>query len=277
MLTERDYSISMGQMRGVPLRQAVPAIARAGYSGLVLSLQVYRDAVASGLSEADIRSLFSDHGVQVESLDGLIDWMAGTPVPPELNDFRDHKAFFEAAAAIGAPRVNAVELFHHDPGLAAMADGFAALCEGAAAYGLAVSLEFSPIGSLRNLEFASGMVEVAGQANGGLLLDTWHFARSGGRPEDIAAIPAERIFGLQVCDVGPLAHDSLMDEAMHHRLLPGEGYGNVAEVLAACAAHGIRQPLSAEVFDDALLALPLDEMLERTIAAMRRVSPWEKS
>lgn len=277
MLTERDYSISMGQMRGVPLRQAVPAIARAGYSGLVLSLQVYRDAVASGLSEADIRSLFCDHGVQVESLDGLIDWMAGTPVPPELNGFRDHMAFFEAAAAISAPRVNAVELFHHDPGLAAMADGFAALCGGAAAYGLAVSLEFSPIGSLRNLELASGVVEAAGQANGGLLLDTWHFARSGGRPEDIAAIPAERIFGLQVCDVGPLAHDNLMDEAMHHRLLPGEGYGNVAEVLAACAAHGIRQPLSAEVFDDALLALPLDEMLERTIAAMRRVSPWEKS
>ena len=24
-----------------------------------------------------------------------------------------------------------------------------------------------------------------------------------------------------------------------------------------------------------MLALPLDEMLERTIAAMRRVSPWE--
>ena len=276
MLTERDYSISMGQMRGVPLQVAVPAVARAGYSGLVFSLQVYRGAVAFGLSDQDIRRLFSDHGVQVECLDGVIDWMPGTPVPPELGGFRDQRAFFEAAAAIGAPQINAVELFHYDPGQAAMADGFAVLCEGAAAYGLTVSLEFSPIGSLLNLEFANGVVEAAGQENGGLLLDTWHFARSGGRPEDIAVIPAERIFGLQVCDVGPQAHDSLMDEAMHHRLLPGEGHGNVAEVLAACAALGIRQPLSAEVFDDDLLALPLDEMLERTIAAMRRVSPWEK-
>lgn len=277
MLTEQDYSISMGQMRGVPLRQAVPAVARAGFTGLVFSLQVYRDAVASGLSDQDIRALFSDHGVQVECLDGVIDWMPGTPVPPELNGFRDHRAFFEAAAAIGAPRLNAVELFHYDPGQAAMADGFAALCDGAAGYSLSVSLEFSPIGSLRNLEFANGIVEAAGLANGGLLLDTWHFARSGGKPEDVAAIPPERIIGLQVCDVGPVAHENLMDEAMHHRLLPGEGHGRVAEVLAACAAHGIRQPLSAEVFDDRLLALPLDEMLERTIAAMRRVSPWESA
>jgi sugar phosphate isomerase/epimerase len=276
VLTERDYSISMGQMRGVPLRVAVPAIARAGFSGLVLSLQVYRDALSSGLSDKDILSLFSDNGAQVECLDGVIEWMVGTPVPPDLCGFRDHLAFFEAAAAIGAPRINAVELFHHDPGPTAMADGFAGLCAGAAGYGLSVSLEFSPIGSLRNLEFSNDIVAAAGQANGGLLIDTWHFARSGGRPEHIAGIPAERIFGLQVCDVGAESHDNLMDEAMHHRLLPGEGYGRVAEVLAACAVHGIRQPLSAEVFADALLALPLDEMLERTIAAMRRVSPWEK-
>ncbi len=275
MLGAGDYTISLGQMRGVPLRKALPALARAGFAGFALSIDAYRAAREAGLSDADIRALVADNGLAIEWLDGLICWLPGAPVPPGLLAAKDLAEFFDAAAAIGAPMVNAVEIFGHDPGEAAKVDGFAALSDGAQKQGLKVSLEFTPIGSIPDLPAAARIVEAAAHGNGGILFDTWHFTRSHGTIEQIAAVAPDRLFALQVSDTGAPGQCSLFDETMHHRLLPGEGQGRVADLLAFFAAHGVKRALSAEVFNDALLALPLGEMLSRTIAAMRRVSPWE--
>lgn len=278
MLGAGDYTISLGQMRGVPLRQCLPAVAKAGFSGFVLGIDAYLAARASGLGDGDIRALAADNGLSVEWLDGLICWLPGAPFPPVAPGARlvtDPAEFFDIAAAIGAPMVNAVEIFGFDPGHDAMIAGFSALCAGAKARGIAVSLEFTPIGSIPDLPGAASIIEAAGYDNGGILFDTWHFARSHGTLDQIAAVDPSILFGLQVSDTGSAARGSPVNETMHHRLLPGEGDGRVAEVLSVCAAHGVRRPLSAEVLSDALLALPLEEMLSRTIRAVRKVSPWE--
>lgn len=269
MLGAGDYTISLGQMRGVPLRECLPALVTAGFSGFALSMDAYAAARATGLSDADIRAFVADNGLEIEWLDGLIEWLPGA------QKVTDPAEFFDTAAAIGALMVNAVEIFGFDPGQAAKVDGFSALCEAAKKHGLNVALEFTPIGSIPDLPAAARIIEASARENGGILFDTWHFARSHGWLDQIAAVPPDRLFALQVSDTGPAPHHSLFDEAMHHRQLPGEGHGSVATVLAACAAHGVKRPLSAEVLGDTLLALPLAQMLSRTIDALGKVSPWE--
>lgn len=276
MLGAGTYTISTGQMRQVPLTQSVPAIARAGYSGFVLGVDVYLRARESGLSDADIRALVADNGLEIEYFDGLVCWMPGAPAPtppPGLRMVTEPQAFFDAAAAVDAPMVNAVEVFGYNPGQAAAIDGFGAVCDGAAASGLRLCLEFTPLGAVPAIGDAWAIVEGAGRANGGVLCDCWHFARSNGTDADIRAVPADRIFGIQLCDVLPTPRENPFDEALHHRLLPGEGAGDVAGTLRSLWNHGVRRPWSAEVYSDAVMNLPLGEMLETTIAAMRKVTP----
>ena len=274
MLTAGDYSISLAQLRGVPLDEALPAIARAGFRGCVLSLDVYRAARDAGMSDGEIRSLVGDLGLEIEYLDAMICWLPGAPLPPGANFPTDPEVFFDAAAAIGAPMVNAVEIFGYAPGPAATNDGFAALCQGAEGYGLKVCLEFTPLGSIPDLAAAKSVLDGAGCANGGVLFDTWHFVRSGGALADIASLSPERYFGLQVSDTDRVAHASAFDEALHHRKLPGQGSGQLAQVLAACAALGVSRALSAEVLSDELASLPVDERLAATMSALRVVSPF---
>jgi sugar phosphate isomerase/epimerase len=277
MLTCDDYSISLAQLRGVRLHDALPALAEAGFRGFVLSRDVYQAERDAGLSDGDIRRLIADHGMEIEYLDGMICWLPGAPLPalpPGVTMVADPTAFFEAAAAIGAPMVNAVEIFGHDPGHAAMVDGFAGICQAALSFGLKICLEFTPLGSIPDLASAKRVLVGAGADNGGVLFDTWHFARSGGMPDDIATLPKERFFALQVSDTDRKPHDNAFDEALHHRVLPGQGSGNLLETLQACASHGVRRPLSAEVLSDALAALPVPERLRLTMAAVKSVSPF---
>lgn len=276
MLTTGDFSISHGQMRQVPLRDSLPAIARAGFKGVVIGMDVYLAARDAGLSDQDIRGLVADNGLEVEYLDGLVHWMPGAPEPQAPAGVRlisDPQAFFDAASGIGAPMINMVEVFNFNPGQEAAIEGYSRICDGAKQHGLSICLEFTPLGAVRGLPEANAIVEAAGRDNGGILLDTWHFARSGGTPDDIRAVPAGRILGLQISDVEAKPQANLFHEAMHARHLPGEGQGNVREAIAAAIGHGVRRPLSAEVYRDELMALPLDDMLARTIEALRNVMP----
>jgi sugar phosphate isomerase/epimerase len=58
-----------------------------------------------------------------------------------------------------------------------------------------------------------------------VLVDALHLSRSGGGPADVAAVPAERIAYVQLCDAPAKAppFDRLVHEARNERLHAGEG------------------------------------------------------
>ena len=68
----------------------------------------------------------------------------------------------------------------------------------------------------------------------GLAVDLLHLVRSGGAPDDIAAIPQELIFYAQFCDSNDLsANQDYATEAGSHRLTPGEGKLPIQEFIQA--------------------------------------------
>ncbi len=123
-----------------------------------------------------------------------------------------------------------------DPDQARLKDNFGKFCALAAAHGLTADLEFMPWTAVKNLKQAQAIVENAGHANGGVLIDALHFDRSDSTLEDIENLPANRIHYAQICD-GPVPYDP-SDEGMIHiaraeRLLPGDGGIKLAGMIRA--------------------------------------------
>ena len=96
------------------------------------------------------------------------------------------------------------------------------------------------------------MVHGADRVNGGLNVDTWHCARTGTTPDELRALPSERVFAIQLSDAPLEAEDNLIEATLHDRALPGEGALDLAGYLGALRHSGVRCPVGVEVFSDAL-------------------------
>ena len=103
-----------------------------------------------------------------------------------------------------------------------------------------------------NLAAARRIVEAAGEANGGVLIDALHFDRSDTTLAEIAAMPAARINYVQFCD-GPADYDpsdaGLIEVARRARLMPGEGGIDLAGLARAIPADAV---ISIEIPNHAL-------------------------
>ena len=98
-------------------------------------------------------------------------------------------------------------------------------------------LEFLPIFTVGTLADAVAVVTEADRPNGAVLVDTLHLARSGGSPDDLAPRARRLLPYLQVADAPaePPGREraALRDEALHGRLLPGDGELPLGAALAA--------------------------------------------
>ncbi|TFV88914.1 sugar phosphate isomerase/epimerase and 4-hydroxyphenylpyruvate domain-containing protein [Blastococcus sp. CT_GayMR16] len=83
----------------------------------------------------------------------------------------------------------------------------------------------------------------------GLCLDSFHVLSRNGDPAGFAAVPAEKLFFLQLADAPQLDMD-VLQWSRHHRLFPGQGALDLAGFLAHVLAAGYAGPLSLEVFND---------------------------
>jgi sugar phosphate isomerase/epimerase len=156
---------------------------------------------------------------------------------------------------------------------AAVVERFAALCDRADPAGVAVVLEFLPIFTVGRLADAVGIVEEVGAPNGAVLVDTLHLSRSGGDADDLRTIPARLLPYLQLADAPaePPARtpEALREEALHGRLLPGDG--DLPLVATLLAVPDV--PLSVELRSRSLMSSYPDpvERARAVLAATERL------
>jgi sugar phosphate isomerase/epimerase len=244
-----------------PLRQRIEAASAGGFDGLSLWVRDIERARAEGLSDADIGTMFADHGIEVAELDPVWSWLPGADrdVPfsqdpfgvlqPKVDDF------LRLADAVGGRSLNACDIFGGDWSLDDAAEAFAGLCDRAAEHGLLVHLEFLPWSAIGDIRTASEVARRADRANAGVMVDSWHFFRGNPDFEALRAVPGSLISGIQLNDA-PLAPEAdLMDASMRSRQLPGEGQLAVGELLEALDHIGAIAPRGVEVFSDELRQL----------------------
>ena len=272
MLGPSDLVLCAGTLLHASFVERVKAASAAGFSAISLWSEDYERARAAGLSPADMRSILADHGLEIAELDAVTRWLP-TNDDTVLDGPFDHGAdeLLAIADAVGGRSLNVVEIFGTRVPVQVAAEAFAHLCDRAREHGLLVHLEFLPWSAVPDLASAWEIVRLADRPNGGVLLDTWHHIRSREGNAALRAVPADRIFALQLSDAPAEPDGDMLDETMRRRRLPGEGDGNLAEVIRVLDEVGCRAPVGIEVFSDTLSALPPDEVARRAADATRRV------
>lgn len=250
--------------------QRVRSAAAAGYAGIGLGAADYLSARRSGIAEDDLRGFLARAGLEVVELEFLRDWWTDADV---RGTRLEEDVLLHLAGLVGAQQIN-VGLFDRVPD-DVVRRGFERLCARAARHGLRIGLEFMPYAELRTLSAARALVEDVGAPNAGLVLDAWHWHRSGGTLAEVADVArAGLVVSVQLCDALPEPMADLREEGRHHRQLPGEGVVDLDAWLAALAP-ALTGPhpatVATEVLSDAVVAGGAAQACRLTHDAGRRV------
>jgi len=267
--------------RDVSFRTRVEAAAAGGFTAISLWGRDYQRARDDeGLSDADMRHLLADNGVQVGEVDPAWWWLPGAEatahaIPAEFDTeevFRfGERELFAVADAVGARSLNAVDVFGGDWDVDEAIEAFGGLCDRAAEHGLVIHLEALPWSKIPDVGAAWEVVGSAARSNGGIAVDAWHFFRAGADHQALRTVPGEHVLGVQLDD-GPAAPEAnLLEATLHERLLPGEGEFDLPGLVATLRHIGCDAPIGVEVFSDELHQLPPAEAARRAGAATRRL------
>jgi len=260
------------QYRGV-----LDAAVEHGYRGVSLGVIDSGLAEAAGLSLDGFLAQFAERGLETPIVEAVSGWGQGQ-ADAEIDS--QVLPVLDVAARAGAETVVAISMEPTIPSVDVAGRGFARVCHLAADRGLKASIEFFPWGGIPDISTVWDVVQAAGTPNGGIVLDTWHWARSPNGPdfETLAGIPGDRIHVLQLDDAAPDPEEDLMQETLRGRLLPGEGVAGVVDVLGALREIGATPLVAPEVFSRELFALGAPEMARRVAEATRSVlreAGWE--
>jgi sugar phosphate isomerase/epimerase len=172
----------------------------------------------------------------------------------------------EAAALLKAGHVLVVI---SDPEPERAAARFAECCAAAEPLGIRVALEFQSYSPVRTVAQAMRMIAASGCRNAGLAVDALHLDRGGGRPSDLAGVPPERLFFVQLCDAPAQRPppEALRREARTGRLYPGEGALPLSELMDALPRD---VPLDIETPREGSAQSPMAEQARLAAESARR-------
>jgi sugar phosphate isomerase/epimerase len=256
-MTDRIFSLAALTVLELSPPDMVEAAARAGYSHVGLRLvpateqEQHFPLVADAGLRRQTQARLRDTGIKVLDLEIL-------RLKPETC-----VADFEPILALGA-ELGGTELLvaGNDPDEARLTERFAALCDLAARYGIHPHLEFMPWTDVRDLRQAMRVVANADRANGCVLVDAFHFNRSGSSLDDLAQLAPQRMRYAQLCDVAgpvPAEMDEILRQARNERRFPGEGDADLVGLLRGLPPS---VPLSLEI--------PTRQLLEQGMSGEQR-------
>ena len=253
---DRLLSIAAATVADLSPADTVTVAGQAGFdgAGIWFDPATWTDATTN-----EVRRRLDDSGVVALDVEPVILGADGDP----------GDALIDAAIGLGARNVLVAS---RHPDHAATIERFAQLCDRAAPGGITCVLEFLPIFVVNDLAAAASIVTAAGRPNGAILVDSLHLARSGGTVTDVAdlmAASSDLFPYLQIADAPADAPADLYHEALHGRLLPGDGALPLHELLDAVPDV----PLSLEL-RSASVREAYPDPLERSaavLAATRRL------
>jgi sugar phosphate isomerase/epimerase len=173
-----------------------------------------------------MRTALADNGVKVAGVEYF-------PILPD-HDVQSYVPGLALGAELGGSRA----VTHiHDMDSARAVESIGRLCELAAAEGLSLGVEFTPMTrGCASLEQAVWLVDQVGRPDFAIGVDCLHLIRSGAAAEDVARLDARYFSNGQICDGHGLHRaETYMHEA-HDRELPGMGDFPLTAILNALPA-----------------------------------------
>ena len=223
------FSLAHLTVLGLPPPEMARVAARTGYRTVGLRLIRVTDTTPGYPLMHDPAMLRETKAALAETGVGVLD-IEFVRITPDI-DVDALEPFMAAGAELGARHVITAP---YDPDHARLVDRLGAIAALAGRYGLGAVLEFFPWTGVPDLGTAATVVEAAGRADIGILVDTLHFDRSASTVEQLGRIPAQRLPFVHVSDA-PVQASYTMEELLHagraERLPPGEGGIDIKGIL----------------------------------------------
>lgn len=260
-MSQRLISLAAGIMPEATPSQLIECAAASDFDlgGMWIERETWTPATTRA-----IRQQARDAGVEL--LDCEVAWIMPGPPDPWLTEL------VGIAAELGAQNLLCVS---SDPDMAATTAKFQAMVSVAEGTGVRVNLEFGIFTEVKTIHMARAVLEqVEGKAKA-LLVDTLHWARSGGTAEDLKAIPREWLSYCQPCDApaqGPDTSDfdAIIDDAINRRMPLGQGGLPLKPMVDALPAE---LPMAIEE-RSATLRNAFPDLIERARACARTSRAW---
>lgn len=268
MLVPDDLVLCLGAIGTATFAERVRAARENGFAGISMWMSHYDEARAEGLSHAEMGAILDGAGVTLAMLEYITAWAKG---PAERDAIVEETArICGIAEELGSDTVLAVTMAPAADPVEATA-GLAIACDVAARHGQRLGVEFLPWTGIPNLAAAWPLVRDADRPNAGLVLDSWHWFRSGPDPDLLRSIPGEKVIHLQISDAPAEPEPDVVAETIGKRLLPGEGAIDLPGLLRILDETGRQGPTAVEVFSDWLRSHPPVEGARLAAEAARTV------
>lgn len=178
--------------------------------------------------------------------------------PDSIRDSKRLEALsmLDTAVALGTDTLLAPACTRPDCVVSRIEEDLGWLADEAAIRGLRIAYEAMCWSTVNFLTPAAwDLIQRLNRPNLGLVVDAFHIFARGRTAADLAGIPADRIFLVQLSDLTEKPDlSNIVQIARHHRLLPGHGYFPVKTILTHLRAIGYAGPMGLEVFNDDMKA-----------------------
>jgi sugar phosphate isomerase/epimerase len=232
-----------------PLEEIVEAARKAGFDGVGVDEVTFRDYERRGGTRESLAETLRDCGLGGTDVGVLL---VGAP-----DSLETAARLARLAREVGA-EVCIAAVVDESMSAEVMVAQLAACCAVMTEYGVRLALEFFPYGPVAALDEASTLCAAVGWERCGLLIDSWHFFRSGAPWALLGSLDSAQIALVHADDALPLSGDDLAYESRFRRTALGAGcfpIGRFARTLRDISYTGV---VSLEVLSVALRAEPVD-------------------
>lgn len=249
--------------------QKLHAASQAGFSQVELWQQ---DVEAAGAGVAGLQGVLNDLPLALTDYQVLLDF-DGAPDALRKQKYEEAEKMMEAARQLGASTLLVPASTDSRCQAERIEEDLRWLVDRARQRGLNIAYEAMAWSSvINNTADAWQLIKKIDAPNLGLVVDAFHIFVRQRSVNDLAGIPVEKIFLVQLSDLAQLpAKGSLVETARHHRLLPGDGNFPLATLLHHLQQINYRGPLGLEVFNDELHQADPVETARRAMHALNQL------
>jgi sugar phosphate isomerase/epimerase len=254
------------------LRERIEAASAAGFTGFGL-LSADLPAAEEKYGLPGIRAMLDDNGIVDLELEGIPYWWDDGPRKEESDRIR--RDLLRAAQVLGARHIKVTPDGDDAPwNREHWAAKFAELAAQAHDAGTRLGIEFFPWSNIKTLKDGLALVEDAGHATAGVVIDVWHIERAHTPVTDLAAVPLHRIIGVELNDADAEVVGTLFEDTVHRRRYCGHGAFDLTGIISALRTAGWTGPWGVEILSGEHRSLPVREALRRAAdSAQRQLEP----
>ena len=253
------------QLSPLALRTRAEAVAAAGFTGIGFTINDLEAAKATyGLPQ--VKRICDDLGLVHLEVELLENWWTIGRRRRESDQTR--RSLLTAAEVLEARQIKIgpdVEVV--DGAVPPLADvahwagDLRHLAVQAAQIGTRVALEPLPFSNITDFRLAAELVAAADHHAAGLAVDIWHLERGPSTLADLAEIPGDKVFAVELNDAPAPQSTDLFLDTIHHRVPCGSGTFDVKNFIETLQEIGFTGPWGVEILSEAHRQLPLPEAL----------------